>query len=123
LGFTKSQFYKGAIQSEDEEKSDKLFYENLLKNEALLKSNFYLIRKPLKGIPHNGSSNLEQLIRSESKVLVEVYPNFMEIRIKIYGNPQRTTIGLVKEFLIKHESKLKTALIKCYKLRSNFMHR
>lgn len=105
----KAQFYRGAIQSEDEENWGKLFYENLLKNDALLKSNFYLIRQSLKDIPHNGDSNLGQLMRSESKVLAEVYPNFMEIRIKIHGNPQRTDIGLVKEFLIQHESKLKTA--------------
>ncbi|PQJ82303.1 PEP/pyruvate-binding domain-containing protein [Polaribacter glomeratus] len=110
----KAQFYRGAIQSEDEENWGKSFYENILKNEALVNSNFYLIRQSLKDIPHNGDSNLGQLMRSESKILAEVYPSFMEIRIKIHGNPQRTDIGLVKEFLQKNDAKLKTETKKSF---------
>jgi pyruvate,water dikinase len=103
----KSQLYKGAIQYKDEGDWGKLFYKNLLKNDPLLKANFYLIRQSLKGIPHNGDPNLAQLMKIEFNVLSEVYPSFMEIRIKIHENLQRTDIGLVKEFLIKHKSKLK----------------
>ncbi|WP_339661501.1 PEP/pyruvate-binding domain-containing protein [uncultured Polaribacter sp.] len=110
----KAQFYRGAIQSEDEENWGKEFYEKLLKNDALLKSNFYLIRQSLKDIPHNGDSNLGQLMRSESKILAEVYPSFMEIRIKIHGNPQKSDIELVKEFLVKNDSKLKTETKKSF---------
>ena len=102
----KGQYYRGAKQSEDEEAWGKEFFETILKNDKLLKSNFYLIRQALKDIPHNGDTNLGQLMRSESKTLAEDISNFMDIRIKIHGNPQKTDIDLVEGFIKKNESKL-----------------
>ncbi len=102
----KGQYYRGAIQSEDEETWGKEFFETIFKNDELFKTNYYLIRQALKDIPHNGDTNLGQLMRSESKILAEDNPSFMNIRIKIHGNPQRTDIALVENFIKKNETKL-----------------
>ncbi|MGY8910623.1 MAG: PEP/pyruvate-binding domain-containing protein, partial [Flavobacteriales bacterium] len=102
----KGQFYRGAVQSEDEEAWGKEFFETVLKNDSFLKTNYYLIRQALKDIPHNGDTNLGQLMRSESKILAEEIPSFMDVRIKIHGNPQKTDIALVKNFINKKEDKL-----------------
>lgn len=102
----KGQYYRGAIQSEDEEAWGKEFFEEILKNDSFLKSNYYLIRQSLKDIPHNGDTNIGQLMRSESKILADDIPSFMDIRIKIHGNPQKKDIDLVKKFITKNESKL-----------------
>ncbi|WP_339885832.1 PEP/pyruvate-binding domain-containing protein [Polaribacter vadi] len=102
----KGQFYRGAVQSEDEEAWGKEFFETVLKNDSFLKTNYYLIRQALKDIPHNGDTNLGQLMRSESKILAEKIPSFMDVRIKIHGNPQKTDIALVKNFINKKEDKL-----------------
>ncbi len=102
----KGQFYRGAVQSEDEEAWGKEFFETILKNDSFLKTNYYLIRQALKDIPHNGDTNLGQLMRSESKILAENIPSFMDVRIKIHGNPQKTDIALVQNFINKKEDKL-----------------
>lgn len=102
----KGQFYRGAVQSEDEEAWGKEFFEKVLKNDTFLKTNYYLIRQALKDVPHNGDTNLGQLMRSESKILAENIPSFMDVRIKIHGNPQKTDIALVQNFITKKEDKL-----------------
>ena len=102
----KGQYYRGAIQSEDEEAWGKEFYETVLKDDSFLNSNYYLIRQSLKDIPHNGDSNIAQLMRSESKILAEEIPDFMDIRIKIHGNPQKTDIYLVQNYIKKNASKI-----------------
>lgn len=102
----KGQFYRGAKQAEDEEAWGKVFFETILKDDNLLKSNYYLIKQALKDIPHNGETNLGLLMRSESKVLAEEIPSFMNIRVKIHGNPQKSDILLVQNFIKKNDSKL-----------------
>lgn len=108
----KGQYYRGAIQSEDEESWGKYFFEDVLKNNKLIKSNFYFIKQALKDVPHNGETNLGQLMRSESKVLAEEIPRFMNARIKIHGNPQEIDINLVKDFILKNKANLTSKQLK-----------
>ena len=98
----KAQYYRGAFQSEDEEAWGKSFFESILKDDSFINSNYYLIRQSLKDIPHNGDDNLAQLIRSKSKTLSEDIPKFMDIRIKIHGQPEISDIKLVANFREKN---------------------
>ncbi|TXE19637.1 phosphoenolpyruvate synthase [Psychroserpens burtonensis] len=102
----KAQYYRGAIQSEDEEAWGKEFFEIFLKDDAFLDSHYYLIRQVLRDIPHNGDDNLAQLMRSQSKILSEAIPSFMDARIKIHGQPQNSDIELVKTFMANQSSKI-----------------
>nr|WP_321222637.1 PEP/pyruvate-binding domain-containing protein [uncultured Psychroserpens sp.] len=102
----KAQYYRGAIQSEDEEAWGKEFFESILKNDNFLESHYYLIRQALKDIPHNGDDNTAQLMRSQSKILSEDIPSFMDARIKIHGQPQKTDIDLVKTFMAEKSAKI-----------------
>lgn len=108
----KSQFYRGAIQSEDEEAWGIDFYKWLLSKDKLLIENYFLIRQSLKDIPHSGDDNLAQLMRSQSKVLSDLYPSFMDLRVKIHAQPEINDIEKVKAFKIKHEAKLSASQIK-----------
>lgn len=108
----KGQFYRGAKQSEDEEEWGKDFFESILKNNDFLISNYYLIRQALKDIPHNGDTNLGQLMRSESKIISDEIISFMDIRIKIHGNPQQTDIKLVETYLKENQENLKEQQLK-----------
>ena len=108
----KGQYYRGAIQSEDEQAWGRDFFEWLLKDDDFLERNFYLVRQALKDIPHNGDSNIAQKMRSESKTISEDYEPFMDIRIKIHGNPEASDIELVRSFLSKHRTKLTDELKK-----------
>lgn len=98
--YKKGQFYRGSMQSEDEEAWGKEFYSELLKDNSVLNSNYYLIKQSLKDIPHLGDSNLSQLIRSQSKVIAEEVSSFMKIRIKIHGNPDKTDITAVENYKV-----------------------
>lgn len=94
----KAQYYRGAIQSEDEEAWGIEFYEWLLKDDARLEKNYYLIRQSLKDIPHSGDDNIAQRMRSESKVIAEEFPEFMDVRVKIHGQPEVSDLALVQNF-------------------------
>ena len=102
----RAQYYRGALQSEDEEAWGKDFFEWLLRDKELLNSEYYLIRQALKDIPHNGENNLAQLMRSQSKTISEDVPSFMDIRIKIHGQPEVSDIKLVENYLKDNQKKL-----------------
>ncbi|QRM90560.1 phosphoenolpyruvate synthase [Lacinutrix sp. WUR7] len=108
----KSQFYRGAIQSEDEEAWGVDFYNWLLSKDELLVDNYYLIRQSLSDIPHSGDDNLAQLMRSQSKVLSDLYPAFMDLRVKIHAQPEIVDIQKVKAFKTKHTGKLSSSQTK-----------
>ncbi|MGB5944134.1 MAG: phosphoenolpyruvate synthase, partial [Leeuwenhoekiella sp.] len=110
----KAQYYRGAIQSEDEEAWGIDFYKWLLADDSRLAENFYLIRQSLKDIPHAGDDNLAQRLRSESKVIADSFPQFMNIRVKIHGQPDATDKKLVADFREKYEDRLSP------KLKKNF---
>ena len=94
----KGQFYRGAIQSEDEEAWGVDFYSWLLADDANLQKHYFLLRQSLRDIPHDGDDNVAQLMRSQSKVIAEAFPKFMDVRIKIHGKPDKTDIKAVQDF-------------------------
>ncbi|WGD34299.1 PEP/pyruvate-binding domain-containing protein [Olleya sp. YS] len=102
----KGQYYRGALQSEDEEAWGKTFFETILRDDQLVQSKYYLIRQALKDLPHNGDDNLAQTIRSQSKLLSEAIPKFMDARIKIHGQPEASDIIMIKDFLKTTNSKI-----------------
>ena len=102
----KGQFYRGSVQSEDEEAWGISFYKMLLSNDDNLDKNYFLIRQSLKDIPHNGDDNISQLIRSQSKVISNTFPPFMDLRVKIHSQPEYSDIQKVKSFKDKNTSKL-----------------
>ena len=122
----KSQFYRGAIQSEDEEAWGVEFYEWLLRSDTRFRQNYYLLRQTLRDIPHDGDSNIAQRMRSESKILAETYPKFMDARIKIHGKPSVSDIQMVQEFRAKHKGDLSDEVKKQFdqleKRSPNFIH-
>lgn len=84
----KAQYYRGAIQSEDEAAWGRAFYQWLLAKPGILESDYFLIRQSVKDIPHSGDDNLSQRMRSQSKILSDLYPPFMDLRVKIHGQPE-----------------------------------
>lgn len=102
----KSQYYRGAIQVEDEEAWGVNFYQWLLNQDKEVDEHFYLIRQSLLDIPHKGDNNLAQKIRSVSKTLSEEYPAFMNLRIKLHGQPEENDIEKVKTFKSNHATRL-----------------
>ncbi len=102
----KAQFYRGAFQTEDEEAWGISFLTWVLNDPKKLESNFFLIRQSAKDIPHNAESNLSQRVRAVSRDLAEEIPSFMNLRVKIHGQPEQADIALVKKFQSANASKL-----------------
>tara|TARA_R110002072_G_scaffold23949_3_gene82045 strand:+ start:23783 stop:26692 length:2910 start_codon:yes stop_codon:yes gene_type:complete len=111
----KSQYYRGAVQIEDEQEWGVEFYQKFLPRDERITNKFFLLKQSLRDIPHDGDSNLAQLMRSQSKTIADEFPKFMDARIKIHGNPTIEDIEMVKNFQVKHEKnlpeKLKTELV------------
>lgn len=108
----KGQFYRGAMQSEDEAAWGLSFYQWLLAEDKRLEQHYFLIRQSLKDIPHQGDDNLAQRMRSQSKVISDGYSAFMNLRIKIHGQPESIDLEKVKKFKTSQGSKLTTTLSK-----------
>ncbi|WGK63969.1 PEP/pyruvate-binding domain-containing protein [Croceiramulus getboli] len=102
----KGQYYRGAVQAEDEQAWGVDFYKMMLSDDDKLKEHYYLLRQSLRDIPHDGDSNLAQQMRSQSKVLADEVPAFMDARIKIHGKPEQADIAMVQEFQRKKGSSL-----------------
>jgi len=108
----KAQFYRGAFQAEDEEAWGLEFYNWLLTDDTRISDKFYLIRESAKDIPHQGDDNKTQLIRSLSKEISDSVPSFLNIRIKIHGQPEVRDIQTVKKYREVNLSKLNAARLK-----------
>ncbi|WP_036381765.1 PEP/pyruvate-binding domain-containing protein [Muricauda sp. MAR_2010_75] len=102
----KGQFYRGAIQAEDEEAWGIEFYKWLLAKNEVLKNEYFLVRQSLKDIPHNGDDNVAQQMRSESKVISDLYLPFMDLRVKIHSQPEESDVQKVVRFKQANSTKL-----------------
>ncbi|MGJ8667262.1 MAG: PEP/pyruvate-binding domain-containing protein [Patiriisocius sp.] len=103
----KSQFYRGAVQSEDEKAWGIEFFQKFLPRDTRVVNNYFLLRQSLRDIPHDGDSNLAQDMRSQSKNVADEFPKFMDARIKIHGKPTIEDIEMVRNFQSKYENDLK----------------
>ena len=108
----KGQYYRGAIQSEDEQAWGIDFYKWVLGRNSSIDKNYFLLRQSLRDIPHDGDSNLAQMMRSQSKVIADEYPDFMDIRIKIHAKPSKSDIPTVNTFYNQNKEKLTPELRK-----------
>ncbi len=108
----RAQYYRGAVQAEDEENWGKEFFNWLLEDDAILTSHFFLVREAAKDIPHAGDDNVAQRMRSESKVIADQFSPFMQLRIKIHGQPEPSDIERVIAFKAKNSNRLTSDLKK-----------
>ncbi len=107
----RAQYYRGAIQAEDETNWGLAFYYWLLADKKAIEENYFLLRQSLKYIPHLGDSNLTQNIRVVSKVISEKYPPFLDLRVKIHGQPEETDLKKVMRFRDNNQQQLDKELL------------
>ena len=107
----KAQFYRGAFQAEDETSWGLGFYQWLLADDQAIEKNYFLLRQSLKDIPHHGDNNLTQDIRSVSKFISEEYPSFLDLRVKIHGQPEEADLNKVIDFRDQHKPGLEKELL------------
>lgn len=94
----KAQYYRGAYQIEDEEAWGLKFLTWAVSDSVRLKSHYFLIRLAAKDIPHAQESNLALQIRATSKEISDQNPSFMNVRVKIHGQPDQSDIKRVQDY-------------------------
>ncbi len=95
----KAQFYRGAMQVEDEMKWGRDFLHALLADDTNISEHFFILRQAVATIPHDEDDNTKQLVRSLSKNISDEDIRFMNLRIKIHGEPDKTDIKATNDFL------------------------
>ena len=98
----KAQYYRGAYQVEDEEAWGAAFLSWLLTDDQAVRKNFFLIRQAVRDIPHLENNPQSQKIRAISKEISDSVPSFMNIRVKIHGQPDISDIQRVEAYKESH---------------------
>ncbi len=101
----RAQFYRGAYQIEDEEAWGIGFLQFVLSDTQKVNQNFFLIRQSAKDLPHAGDNNTTQSVRAVSREISDLYIPFMDLRVKIHGQPDQGDIQKVIDFRAKNKSK------------------
>ncbi len=107
----RAQYYRGALQVEDENNWGIGFYFWLLKDSAALQSTFFLLRQSAKDIPHKADNNTALLVRSLSRTISDTFPTFLDLRVKIHGTPDEGDIQRVSDFKQKNKQRIPADLV------------
>ncbi len=102
----KARFYRGAYQAEDEEAWGKQFLQWALGRDALVEERFFTLREAVRDIPHEAADNLVQRIRAVSREISDEYPAFLDLRVKIHGQPASSDTVRVLAFRQQHGRKM-----------------
>ncbi len=106
----KGRYYRGSVQAEDETAWGLTFFKEVLTNDKNIEQHFFVLRNAMRDIPYQEDENLAQQMRSESKVISDLYPAFMDLRVKIHSQPQIGDIQDVARFLDANKGKLSPEL-------------
>lgn len=109
--FRRARFYRGAFQAEDEEAWGRGFLEWMLKRTDLIHRHFFLMRESVRDVPHGESKNLAQRIRAVSKEVSDAYPAFLDVRVKIHGQPEASDTLRVAGFRRDNAGRMPPALL------------
>ncbi len=122
--YRKARYYRGAMQAEDENAWGQGFLKWLLSDSDKLSRQFFLVREACRVISHSGlDKNRLQTIRAVSKTLSDQIPGFMDLRVKIHGQPDSGDILKVQAFLEKNRAVLDENQIKLFnELVENFTY-
>lgn len=94
----RAQYYRGAFQAEDEAAWGRSFLRRMLRDDARLRSHFYLLRQAARDIPHGTQDNAWQRIRATSEEIADSISAFMPLRIRIHGQPGPSVLERVRAF-------------------------
>lgn len=103
----RARFYRGAIQAEDEEAWGIRFLQDIISQNQVIDQQFYLLREASKDIPHHAESGGSEEIRSLSTTIADTLPAFMDIRVKLHGQPEFSDAQRVINFRKDNRNKIK----------------
>ncbi|MCU0644191.1 MAG: PEP/pyruvate-binding domain-containing protein [bacterium] len=113
--FRRARFYRGAIQVEDEEAWGIKFLTWLLSQDEIVTTQFFLVRQAARDLPHAANDNRMNKIRAVSKTISDSLPSFIDIRVKIHGQPDASDLQRVRTFRQKSQDTISASIDKMLK--------
>jgi hypothetical protein len=104
--FRKARYYRGAVQSEDEESWGRNFLKAILADDETIRSQYFLLHQAAKDIPHHANDERWRSIRARAKTIADAFPPFSILRIKLHGQPERSDIQAAKNFRSKYKKEM-----------------
>ncbi len=96
--FRRAQFYRGAIQEEDERRAGRELLIALSAKPEWIGPRYPLLRIAARYIPHGQDSASAQSVRQTSAALSERDPGFVNLRAKIHGAPEAADAERVRAY-------------------------
>ena len=102
----RARYYRGAFQAEDEEAWGFNFLNWLVSDDNMIKTQYFLIRQITKDVPHKANDDRLRNIRALSKTISDSLAEFIDLRIKIHGQPEAIDLEQVKNFHTRYRQKI-----------------
>ncbi len=106
----KAKYYRGAFQDEDENDWGMKFLNWLIINKSLDQSHYFLLKQAFNTIPHRAETSNIQKVRAISMEIAGSLPSFMDLRVKIHGQPEFSDLEAVKKFKANYQAQISTIL-------------
>ena len=110
----RARYYRGAFQDEDENAWGEKFLQWAISDDSRIEQDYFTLRQACRVLPHNTGDKHWDRIRSTSKVLSDSISSFVNIRIKLHGQPEEIDLQKVREFRQKNAMKLSSAQFKLF---------
>ncbi|MGH6623152.1 MAG: hypothetical protein ACREBN_04225, partial [Burkholderiaceae bacterium] len=97
----KAQFYRGAIQEEDEREGARKLLTAMAARPEWIGQRFVALRTGVKMLPHGTDNASAQKVRNQAAALADRDAGFQTLRVKIHGSPDAADAALVREYAAK----------------------
>ena len=96
-----AQFYRGAIQEEDEREAARNLLTAMAAREEWIGYRFPALRIGVRLLPHGADTASAQKVRNMAAAIADRDPAFQRLRVKIHGSPDASDAASVREYAAK----------------------
>ena len=107
-----ARYYRGAFQAEDEDSWGFNFLNWLVSDDSTIINQYFLVRQAAKDIPHSAGDDRTRTIRTLSKTIADSLAEFIDLRIKIHGQPENADLEQVRDFHVRYRQRISPAIDK-----------
>ncbi|HET9024512.1 MAG TPA: PEP/pyruvate-binding domain-containing protein [Burkholderiaceae bacterium] len=96
-----AQFYRGAMQEEDEREAARNLLTALAMQDAWIGHRYPALRAGVRLLPHGAETASAQRVRNMAAAISDRDPAFQRLRVKIHGSPDAADAASVREYAAK----------------------
>ena len=97
----KAQFYRGAIQEEDEREAARELLTAMAARDEWIGYRYPALRAGVRLLPHGVDTASAQKVRNMAAAIADKDPGFQPLRVKIHGSPDASDAKGVREYVAK----------------------